>query len=154
MAIKNPWGDQTDSFENLTQKIAKPVVKAIGDTVKAVVTDAKQQVTGDYPISPENLTGGQPPSAKASVGAGHVQEAAQQKQQLLLQTRQNLEQINKQIQEIRKKRIQQAQQATQAQQAKKVEKKQEEKKKQEDPFWKRMLKGKTGSKEGNVRAGG
>jgi len=154
MAMKNPWGDQTDSFENLTQKAASNVVKAVSDTVKAVATDAKQQITGDYSTLQENSPDGKTSSTKASAGLGKVQDDAQKKQQLLLQTRQNLGQINKQIQEIRQKKQKKEQENVRVEEQKKKTEKYEEKKKQDEPFWKKMLKGKTGSKEGNVRAGG
>jgi hypothetical protein len=153
MAVRDPWGDQQGSFENMTQKVAKPVIKAVSDAVKAVATDAKQQVTGDYgSTSPESLTSGQPPSAKAPVGA--QQEEAKKKQELIMQTRQNLDQINKQILEIRHKREKQAEQAKQTEKKEKEQKKTEKKQKENEPFWKKLLQGKTGSKEGNVRAGG
>jgi hypothetical protein len=146
---RNPWGDQQDSFENLTQKAAKPVVKVVGDTVKAVAADIKQQVTGDYPTSPEATLG-----AGGSGQSQKAQDAAQQKQQLLLQTRQNLEKINQDIKKIRQERAKKIQEVQKVNERQKEQKKFEEKKKQEEPFWRKLLKGKTGSKEGNVRAAG
>ncbi len=56
--------------------------------------------------------------------------------------------------EVRQRNARQARQAKQAENKNKEEKKIVEKKKQEEPFWRKMLKGKTGSKEGNVRASG
>lgn len=150
---RDPWGDTTGSFENLTQKVAKPVVKATSDAAKAVAADVKQQVMGDYgPAMEQAQQAGHSSSyAKASEDK---QEEAKKKQELMIQTRQNLDQINKKIVEIRQKKAKEAEQAKQAEKKDKDQKKYEERKKNEDPFWKKMLKGKTGSKEGNVRAGG
>jgi hypothetical protein len=150
MAV-NPWGQQSDeNIEGIMAKAAKQVKKAASDTVKAVVADAKQQVTGD-PTSP---------AEQASLGAGKLDpgqqsQIQQQHQQVLAQTRQNLEQINAAINKARQERLKRDQEVNKKEEQKKEQKKQvEEQKKQEDPAWKRLLKGKMGSRESHQRAGG
>jgi hypothetical protein len=142
MAVKNPWGDQ-NSFENMTTKAVKPVVKAIGDTVKAVAIDARQQVTGDYQNSPDNPTNNNQnkPADDPNVKLKQMQ-----------QVRQNLEQINNQITAIRQKNSQLKESGDKK--IKEEKKVAEEQKKQKEPVWKKFLTGKSGSHESSRRAGG
>lgn len=147
-----PIKPNQDSYEMIRDKPSKvmsQVKRAVDDTTKAVITDIRQQITGDLGTGTE-----QAQQALQAQQAKQVRDDAQQKQQLLLQTRQNLDQINKQISEIRHRKAQQVKQAEQAKQTKKIEKKQEEEKKKADPVWKKFLKGKMGSREAHQRAGG
>mgnify|MGYP001572658622 CR=1 FL=1 len=152
MAV-NPWGQQSDeNIEGIMAKAGKQVKKAVSDTVKAVATDVKQQVTGDLGSGTEqNQTQGKPLDPAQSSSA----KATEDKHQALLeQTRQNLQKINDDIQRIRQERIKKEQEVNKKEEQKKEQKKQVEKKKQEEPAWKRMLKGKMGSREAHQRAGG
>lgn len=139
------------SFENLTTKAggaAKKVVKAAGDAAGTLTADVKQQVTGDYSkslVEEVNLQ---------KVNPLQQQQLQQQQQQNLSQTRANLEQINQAIKRARDERMKkQAEQVKQVEQAKQV-KKMEEQKKAQEPAWKKMLKGKMGSREMAKNAGG
>ncbi len=157
MAV-NPWGQQSDeNIEGIMAKAAHQVKKTAANVVKTVASDAKQQLTGDW--GPKTEQGqGQPQTSKQQAGPNQPQlvsmEEKKSKETLLVQTRQNLEKINKDIQMIRQKRAQEQQQKEKAETQKKEQKKQLAEKKKEDPFWKKLLQGKTGSKEGNVRASG
>lgn len=141
MAVKNPWGDQ-NSFENMTTKAVKPVVKVIGDTVKTVAIDARQQITGNYQNSPDNPTGNNQSKSADDTNAKNAQ---------MQQVRQNLEQINNQIKAIRQKRDQKENTEEKRKEDKKGV---EQQKKQKEPIWKKFLMGKKGSRESHQRAGG
>jgi hypothetical protein len=150
MAVKaNPF---ESSFENLTTKAsgaAKKTVKAVGDAAVAAASDVRAQVTGNY--DQKSLVD---EMGLNQVSTTQQQQIQQQQQQLTQQTRANLEQINAAIKRARDERLKKDQerkkQIVQAEQKKQAE----EKQKQEDPLWKRLLKGKMGSREQSKNAGG
>lgn len=141
----NPW---EGSLENLTSRVGKPVKKAVSDAAKTVATDIKQQVTGDY----GKMTGEQ--MGVAEIDREKREEIEKQKKENLAAAARRLEEINREIERVRKEREKkQTEQARQAQQVKQA-KKFEEKKKKEKPVWKKLLKNVQGSGERKVHAGG
>jgi len=150
MAV-NPWGKPNEeSIEGILSRPAvKRAAKAAGDTVKAMMTDAKQQLTGDFGMQAME----QAQKQQKTLTTQQQQNIQQQSQQTLIQTRQNLEKINNEIKMIRQKKTQEKQQITKAETQKKEQKKvMEEKKKNEEPIWKKMLR--SGSHEMIKNAGG
>jgi len=140
-----------DSFETIegisgkAQKQMKQAVKAVGDTVAAAVQDAKQQVSGDYGAGTEQ-------AQQKILSQQQQQQVAGQSQQLLDQTRQNLEAINSEIVKIRKGKEQQQKQAEKKEEKQKEQKKAVEQKKAEEPIWRRMLR--KGSHEAQNKVAG
>ena len=138
------------SFENLTTQVKKTTKQA----AQTVVSDVKQQVTGEMPGQPVTNVGLIEQLGLKEVKPEDKEEQEQKNKQLLSQTRQNLEKINQELEEVRRKK------AKKEEEAKKVEKQAEEKKvaekkkKDEDPFWKRMLRGKTGPHEAGKNVAG
>lgn len=131
------------SFENLSTK-AKQVTKT-------VVSDVKQQVTGQEVKAQDSVVNSQG-DLMQQLGlkplAEEKKENVEQKQnELLSQTRNNLDKINREIEEARKKRLKVQESRLKEEQQVKQQKKVEENKKKEDPFWKKALRGKTGSQE-------
>lgn len=137
------------SFENLTTKAAKPVKRAVSDTAKALGADVKQQVMGSGPE----------PSLVEQTGvkqatAGQQDQIREQQQQQMVDTRQNLARINQEIVQARQARLKREQESRRGEEREKKEKKVEEQRKKEDPMWKKVLRGKMGSRESAQRAGG
>jgi hypothetical protein len=139
------------SFENLSTKAqgaAKKIVKAAGDAAGAMATDVKQQLTGDYDKPLVEQMGLQTQTSQQQ------QQIQQNQQALLAQTKQNLDRINAEIKQAREMRIKKEQEKKKTEQQEKQQKQVEERKKQEDPVWKKMLKGKMGSRESGKQASG
>jgi cell envelope opacity-associated protein A len=110
----------------------------------------KQQVTGDIGSGMEQ--GQQQAAAGNQVQQADqmqkMQEEERKKRELLAQTRQNLEKIEMEIKRARDERLKKDEERKRVEEKKKEQKKQvEEKKKDEDPVWKKMLAGKSGSHE-------
>ena len=140
--VSNPF---EGSFKNLTTKAAKPIKKAVSDAARAVAGDVKEAVMGSNLVEEAGLK---------EIKPDEKQEIEKKQQLLMTETAANLKKINDEIKKAREERIkkqtQQVRQADQAVQAKKAE----EQKRKEDPIWKKMLKGKMGSREAARNAGG
>lgn len=114
------------SFENLTTKIVKPAVKAVAEDVK------------------ESL------GLVEEVGLKEIPQ--EEKMDINIQTARNLQKIDAEIARIRQEKQQrQVWQARQAAQTKRVE---GQRKKEEVPVWLKAIRGKKGSGESKVNAGG
>jgi hypothetical protein len=152
MSKKQPLQDSFETIEETIRQTARQAVKSAGDTVTAAATDAKQQLTGDYPASPDAALGGSGQQQKALT---HQQQQiiTSQNRQILDQTRQNIERINSDIMKVRQEKENLQRQTTRENQKKKQKQTVEEKKK-EEPVWKKMLQGKRGTHEISQRAAG
>ncbi|MEK9201291.1 MAG: hypothetical protein AAB909_04960 [Patescibacteria group bacterium] len=144
--IQNPY----ETIEGIAKAAAKPVKKAVSDTVKAAVSDVK----GDLGIETQTTSSGQ---ANQQAKSDHQTTKAQEDQKsekLLSETRNKLEELNAKIKRAREERERKTTILRQAQDKEAQKKKYEEQKKDNDPIWKKMLKGKQGSRESNMRGGG
>src|SRR3989344_4690938 len=144
MAIvtKNPY---ESSFETLTGQAAtgvKKTIKAAGDAAAVMIKDAADSLGGQTKsTSLVDEVGLQP------LGQTQAKQAEEERKKVLMQTRQNLEQINQAIKKARDERLKKELEVKKVKDQETQKKKMEEKKKQEDPLWKKMLKGSMGSKE-------
>lgn len=124
------------------------VQKVASVTTKAIASDVKDQL-GIEPIQAKTST------AQASDGQVNqpqqTQQAEEDKQKNLNETRSNLQKLNNEITKIRQERLQKQQEKKKAEAEKKQEKKQEEQKKNAEPFWKRFMR--KGSHEGMKKMG-
>jgi hypothetical protein len=148
----DPWETSFETMTSQAQKTTAQVKKSAGDTVKAVLQDVKQQVSGDYGAAMEQGqqagAAGQSPKISPQEQAAKLQDEEKKKRELIAQTRQNLERINMEIKRARDERLKKEEERKKAEQKKAEEKKVvEQKKKEEDPAWKKMLQGKMGSRE-------
>lgn len=139
---RDPWGES--SFENLTQKAAATVKKTAVDVVKAVAADIKPQAGTDE-------------TGKGQTAAGQTVQppVEDKKQQKLAETRQSLARINQEIVKARQERIKKYQESLKVKDKEKQEKKAEiQEKKKDDSVLMKLIKGKSGTREGIQRAGG
>ncbi len=143
MAVRNVFQNPFESIEGIAKAAVPPIKKA----VKAVVQDAKQQLTGEY--SAQNET----PGGVKEIPVYEQKQIEDDSKRLLDETRMRLERINADIKRAREQRLSKIQQKEQAKAQEKQKKEFEQKKKDEDPAWKKMLKGKTGSREAGRGSG-
>lgn len=144
--IQNPY----ETIEGIAKSAAKPVKKAVSDTVKAVVSDVK----GDLGIETPATTSGQANQQTKSDHQATKAQEDQKSEKLLGETRNRLEELNAKIKRAREERERKYAEMTKQKQQEVQKKKYEEQKKDNDPIWKKMLKGKQGSRESNMRGGG
>ncbi len=144
--IQNPY----ETIEGIAKAAAKPVKKAVSDTVKAVVSDVK----GDLGIETPSANSGQAGPADAKAMVGKQAEEDQKSEKLLSETRSRLEEINAKIKRAREERERKNQEIKRLSNEAIKKNKYEQQKKDNDPIWKKLLKGKQGSRESNMRGGG
>ena len=134
----SPW----ETIEGIAKSAAKPVKKAVAD----VGSDVKESLSSSLSSGDEG---------KKQISAVGQEKAAEEQQRILVQTRQNLQEMNAQVKKAREERRHRQEQAGQAAQAKKAEKKKqaiEEKKK--ETVLQKLLRSRGGTREGIQRAGG
>lgn len=138
---KNPWGQDEgmEKVEKGIKAVIKPVKKGAADMFK----DALQSLTGNYSQQVEQ---GQSPV--------QTQQVKQDEAKKLQETRSRLAQINREIEEIRKKRDGQNKPSEQIKQIKQTEQKKVVEKQKKESVLAKLIKSRQGSKESMQRASG
>jgi hypothetical protein len=154
MKQRPPLQDSFEDIEGIFRHAAKQAVKSAGDTVKAAASDAKQQLTGEYPQQVEQGQQSPPGSVTGGQLSDQEKNTKDKQQALLVQTRKNIQNINVQLVKIRQEREKKEQENRRAGEQEKRQEKLREEKKKEEPVWKQMLKGKKGTHEASQRVAG
>lgn len=131
------------SFENLTTNVknsAKQAIKTTGNEVKL-------QVMGEKALEPVSNVGLLEQLGLKQVPVEEKKQVEEKQKVVLSQTRQNIERINQDIEQARKLRAKGVEEKKKEEMKHKQELEVKKNRQKQDPLWKRLLRGKTGSQE-------